>query len=50
MASNYKLQFEKYAEILTLIFIVTKRVEYSHSNVEQEGQVEGDAPPKRDVT
>lgn len=37
-------------EILTLITIITKGVKYSHSDVEQAGQVEGDAPPERDVS
>lgn len=40
---------DKKCETLTLISIITKGVEYSHSDVDQTGQVEGDAPPKRDV-
>lgn len=37
-------------ETLTLISIIAKRVENSHSDVDQTGQVEGDASPKRDMT
>lgn len=42
-------QTTKKSDILTLVSIVSKGVEYSHSDVDQTGQVEGDAPPKRDV-
>lgn len=44
------LKLKENEGILTLIAIVTKRVEYSHSDVDQTGQVEGDAPPQRDMT
>lgn len=36
--------------VLTFITIVTKRVKDSHYDVDQTGQVEGDAPPKRNIT
>lgn len=44
------LKLKENEGILTLIAIVTERVEYSHSDVDQTGQVEGDAPPQRDLT
>lgn len=36
-------------KILTLISIIAKGVEHGHGDVDQAGQVEGDAPPQRDV-
>lgn len=33
----------------TFIFIISKWIEQSYSNVDQHSQVKGDASPKRDV-